>query len=174
MHTGYSHKFLQFFNCHGSIQCLIEYLLVLLEVCLYHLPIHVHYMVDHIQHVDSHLTDVFIAKFCNVNVFNGYNYFVLGGLIHGYSAFKTFVCFNLCIVGLLAVSGSVIFSNGWYFNRNIQVFPWCSHLQCGVYVVLNDQANVTIFLPARVVGRLSVLAYNAWIFRLGNHSPDLH
>ena len=79
-----------FSNGHGSVQCLIEYIMVLLEVHLYHFPISVHYMVDQIYLLDSHQLYVFVAELFDVSIFNVFNYLVLEGLVYGLQHFRKF------------------------------------------------------------------------------------
>ena len=62
-------------------------------------------MVDQIDSIESHEPCVFISEFCNVIVFNGFNYFVIEGTGHGYIMFKDLVCFAVCIIGILVVRG---------------------------------------------------------------------
>ena len=71
-----------FFKGHDSIQCLIESLLVLLEVHLCNFHISVHYMVYQIYCLDPHEPCAFIAEFYNEIVFNDFNYLMLEGLVN--------------------------------------------------------------------------------------------
>ena len=87
-------------------------------------------MVDHIYSLDSHKPYVFIVKFCNVSVSNGFSYLVLEGLFQDCGVFKNPACFAVCFIGLLTVSDCGICSYGWNCTSIVWVFLWRSHLQC--------------------------------------------
>ena len=127
-----------FFNGHGSIQCLIKYLQILVKVYFCNFPISVHYMVDQIYCIDSNEPCVFVAEFCNISVFNGFNYLVLKGIVHGGGSFENLAYFSICLIVLLTVSYCGIFSDGWDCTRNVRVFPWFSRSQYGLLGVLHD------------------------------------
>ena len=101
-----------FVNGHGSIQCLIKYLQILVKVYFCNFPISVHYMVDQIYCIDSNEPCVFVAEFYNVTVLNGFNCLAIEGLVHGCGIFvEKLTCFAACIIFMLKVSDYVICSN---------------------------------------------------------------
>ena len=163
LHTGRSRQFFKIFsNGNCSIQCLIEYLLVIFEVCLFNFPIPVNKMVEHVYRLDYHGP----PKLLDVKVFNGFNYLVIEGIFHGCIVFKDSVCFANCLIGLLELSYSGSCSNIWGWTRIFQVLPWCSHLHLKYRASFVIRKTWPCFLLLRVVRNLAALAYNAWIISL--------
>ena len=130
------------------VQCLIKSLLVLLKIRFCSFFLSVKYMFDQIYCLESHEHCEFIVELCYVRVFNGLNYMVLEGLVHGCIIFKYLACFVICLIGLLKIRGWVICGNSWDWNTTIQVFPWCYHCQCVIQVFLHDWANMSMFFTS--------------------------
>ena len=70
-------------NGHHIFQCIVESLLVILEVFLCNFPVSFHYVVYKINYLDSHKARVCVTEFSDVGVFHRPNHLVYEYLFHG-------------------------------------------------------------------------------------------